>query len=41
MEALEIIFKINAPQTDYQSDINTLILMLKNIMQILNVLKKF
>lgn len=26
MEALEITFKIDAPQTDYQSDINTLIL---------------
>lgn len=26
MEPLKITFKINAPQTDYQSDINTLIL---------------
>ena len=36
MEALEITFKIDAPQTDYQSDINTLILRIDKLRHFYN-----
>lgn len=36
MEALEITFKIDAPHTDYQSDLNTLILRIDKLRQFYN-----
>lgn len=36
MEPLEITFKIEAPQTEYQSDINTLILRIDKLRQFYN-----
>lgn len=36
MEELEIKFKIEAPQTEYQSDINTLILRIDKLRQFYN-----